>query len=155
MESAARRGKSVSEKTRFCFYCKVEKPLSEFSEIGCCLKCEERFGRNPLPVQPRRKKATRRERITPCEWCEHPLSQRHHLLPVSIYGDEQKYILRLCANCHELYHIVEKAKKQNKHALPLMMAFALKFGWDDTRLKKASAYVEAVHNAQERAKTNG
>ena len=53
----------------------------------------------------RRRTQTRKERMTPCSCCEWPLSQRHHLLNVATYG-ENAATIQLCANCHELYHLM-------------------------------------------------
>jgi len=44
------------------------------------------------------------ERMTPCEICGYPLTHRHHLLPVSKYGENEE-TMQLCANCHQVYHI--------------------------------------------------
>jgi hypothetical protein len=49
------------------------------------------------------------ERLTPCDCCGYPISQRHHLITVAEYYGENNYTRQLCANCHELYHICEKA----------------------------------------------
>lgn len=59
-----------------------------------------------MPSEPikKRKQATLVHRLTPCECCGHPLSQRHHLVRFSKRG-ENKHTVQLCANCHEIYHI--------------------------------------------------
>lgn len=58
----------------------------------------------------RRRQSSRYERLTPCWCCEWPISERHHLLEVARYG-ENNHTVQLCANCHELYHIIYAAYK--------------------------------------------
>lgn len=55
-----------------------------------------------------RKRPTLDERRISCRYCNYPISQRHHMLPVSVYG-ETANILNLCANCHEAFHIFAHA----------------------------------------------
>ena len=64
-------------------------------------------------VRTRRKKATLAERLTPCAVCAYPITERHHFLPVSIYG-ENASTTQLCANCHEAFHIFERAYAELK-----------------------------------------
>ena len=52
----------------------------------------------------KRRRPTRVQRLTPCECCGYPVSQRHHLLEVADYG-ENDVTTQLCACCHELYHL--------------------------------------------------
>lgn len=54
-----------------------------------------------------RRPSTVAERMTPCECCGYPVSERHHLVPIAAYG-ENPHTAQLCANCHELYHILER-----------------------------------------------
>ncbi len=54
----------------------------------------------------RRHKSTLKQRMTPCECCGYPISQRHHLFEIAHYG-ESDFTRQLCANCHELYHLIE------------------------------------------------
>jgi hypothetical protein len=67
------------------------------------------------------------ERLTPCECCGYPVSQRHHVLPVARYGDHG-WTVQLCANCHEAYHILEqgwidiRGARENTHAVRLFRA---------------------------------
>lgn len=56
----------------------------------------------------KRKRVSLKERTTPCECCGFPLSQRHHLLAVAEFGDTDA-TAQLCANCHDLYHIIERS----------------------------------------------
>ena len=53
----------------------------------------------------KRRHAKLHERVTPCQCCGYFLSHRHHLLPVSEWK-ENGFTVQLCANCHELYHIL-------------------------------------------------
>jgi hypothetical protein len=56
----------------------------------------------------RRGRVGNSRRMWSCVYCSYPISQRHHMLPVSIYGDTQN-TLELCANCHEAFHIFANA----------------------------------------------
>ena len=56
-----------------------------------------------------RKKSTFKERLQPCEACGYPLSHKHHLLSVAEFGENNSAV-RLCPNCHEMFHIVERVK---------------------------------------------
>lgn len=53
----------------------------------------------------RRRRASLRERISPCSACGYPSSQRHHLWDVATHG-ENRVTIQLCANCHELQHLI-------------------------------------------------
>ena len=50
------------------------------------------------------------DRLLPCSICNYPLSRKHHLLQVHNYGENQN-TMRLCSNCHELYHLIYNALK--------------------------------------------
>ena len=56
----------------------------------------------------RRRSPTMKERLTPCECCKYPLSERHHLLDFAYHG-ERNYTIQLCPNCHSLYHLAYQA----------------------------------------------
>ena len=72
--------------------------------VFCKCECKE------LSVTSKKRRKTKLwERLTPCNCCGYPISQRHHLLTIAEYGRESNYTRLLCANCHELYHICEKA----------------------------------------------
>lgn len=76
----------------------------------------------------KRRKTTSKERLTPCSACGYPLSQRHHLLDVAYHG-ENDMTIQLCANCHELYHLIESAYIQkSKYAQRLLGKFLLRYG---------------------------
>lgn len=92
----------------------------------------------------KRKAVSINKRTEPCQFCGYPLSQRHHALPVHIYG-ENVFTLQLCANCHELYHIVQavflKATKRNQC---LLQAFIEVYGNEDIRLKKCYHFISSA-----------
>jgi hypothetical protein len=53
----------------------------------------------------RRRRATDQERMTPCSACGYPSSHRHHLWDIATHGENQVTV-QLCANCHELHHLM-------------------------------------------------
>jgi ribosomal protein L37E len=55
-----------------------------------------------------RRRPTYRERTTACSACGYPVSHRHHLHDVATHGDTAKTV-QLCANCHELQHLIYNA----------------------------------------------
>lgn len=63
----------------------------------------------------KRKRATIKERLTPCGCCGHPLSQRHHLLEIAVWGENEATV-QLCGNCHELYHLASRGFVENHKA---------------------------------------
>lgn len=82
----------------------------------------------------RRKKPTIIERLTPCECCNHPLSNRHHILDFAVYGENDK-TLQLCPNCHELYHICYKAVVTPTQRIGSSWdAFVINAGYNDPRV---------------------
>jgi len=56
----------------------------------------------------RRRRPTDKERMTPCTACGYPISQRHHLWDIATHG-ENAVTVQLCANCHELHHLMYNA----------------------------------------------
>lgn len=52
------------------------------------------------------------DRMIPCACCDYPISERHHVVPFSEWGDG--IVLSLCANCHELWHIIDRAETDFK-----------------------------------------
>lgn len=60
----------------------------------------------------RRRRATDQERMTPCTACGYPISQRHHLWDIAMHG-ENMVTVQLCANCHELHHLMYNALARN------------------------------------------
>lgn len=92
----------------------------------------------------KRPKSKLRERLLPCQFCDYPISEKHHALPISIFG-KTPYTLQLCANCHELYHIVERViLYESKRAAYLLNAFKNRYGDDDARLLKAYHFIAAA-----------
>ncbi|MDZ4763850.1 MAG: hypothetical protein SGI73_04805 [Chloroflexota bacterium] len=65
-----------------------------------------------------------RERIVPCAACGYPASQRHHLWNIAAHG-ENKVTIQLCANCHELEHLIYNALvKDSEHSRRLVLHIA-------------------------------
>lgn len=63
-------------------------------------------------IQQQRRAVKLHERTVPCLCCNYPITQRHHLLPFAIYG-ENGMTVQLCANCHELYHLIENWTRES------------------------------------------
>jgi hypothetical protein len=89
------------------------------------------------------------ERLTPCECCEYPVTQRHHLATVSVYG-ESNDTTQLCATCHEAVHIFERAildiranKKKNTRAIDIMIELRDYWGAESLQLKRICDLVTA------------
>lgn len=55
--------------------------------------------------QRKRRRPTPQERSTACAACGYPSSHRHHLWDLATHGENQVTI-QLCANCHELHHLI-------------------------------------------------
>ena len=55
-----------------------------------------------------RRRPTLDERLTACSACGYPVSHRHHLWDVANHGENQVTV-QLCANCHELHHLIYNA----------------------------------------------
>ncbi|MDZ4771256.1 MAG: hypothetical protein SGJ24_19205 [Chloroflexota bacterium] len=72
----------------------------------------------------RRRKPKFHQRVTACVACGYPTSHRHHLWDIATHG-ENKVTIQLCANCHELHHLLyntlvrrsEYSRKLVLHAL--------------------------------------
>lgn len=102
-----------------------------------------------------RRKPTLEERLTSCQCCNHPISQRHHLLEVSRYG-ESKYTYQLCPNCHEIYHIIEAATfgdieaETYSRATVLLSKMTRVWGGDHPVLKYLTELVKLTGQAKER-----
>lgn len=78
-----------------------------------------------------RRHSTLAEQLIPCEACGYPMSYRHHILSFAEYG-ENEITVRLCPNCHALYHIIDRVDK----------------AWDqrkfDTKAEKLRGAIEAA-----------
>lgn len=90
-----------------------------------------------MAEKPKRKRTTLKQRLTPCECCGYPISQRHHLLPHTFWG-ETNHTRQFCPNCHELYHIIERLlcgdDKSERHHARLLIPIVEAWGSDDPRL---------------------
>lgn len=95
----------------------------------------------------KRRRITLEERMMPCECCGHPLSQLHHQLPIEYYQDNDK-TRHLCANCHELFHLMERAWEDLRNTSKVMTYnrklyahVVAQIGIDDPRIKKIQAMI--------------
>lgn len=88
-------------------------------------------------IKAHRKKSTLNERIQPCEACGYPLSHKHHLLSVAEFG-ENNTAVRLCPNCHEMFHIVERLQFALRRGTPNKKAERLVSRFDE-------GYRDAAH----------
>ena len=97
----------------------------------------------------KRRKAKTHERTTPCQCCGYPISQRHHLLEFAEFG-ETKYTRQFCANCHELFHIIDRAitDNTNDRAMTLLDAVGNAFGVEDPRIIYLVNLARLVHQAR-------
>ena len=99
-----------------------------------------------------RRKTKLSERLQKCQCCEHPISERHHLLEVSQYGDNE-YTFQLCPNCHELYHILSAALTygtQAKAANKLLKRVESEWGSNSKVLNRIRKIVTLVSDAKEK-----
>jgi ribosomal protein L37E len=72
----------------------------------------------------KRRRASYRERTISCSACGYPASQRHHLWDIATHG-ENRVTLQLCANCHELLHLIYNALvKDSEHSRRLALHIA-------------------------------
>lgn len=55
-----------------------------------------------------RRRPTYEERISACSACGYPSSHRHHLWDIATHG-ENAVTIQLCANCHEMHHLMYNA----------------------------------------------
>lgn len=89
----------------------------------------------------KRKKVTIEHRVTPCAWCRYPLSVKHHILPIAIYG-ENNIAVQLCANCHEIYHIADAVfNRPTKSSQTKLGVLVMEFGEADVRIQNAIRWV--------------
>lgn len=109
-----------------------------------------KFPRDYNPYQ--RKRVSVKHRITPCKWCRFPISQRHHFLPVSEYG-ENDITVQICANCHEIYHIIHTClTKQTPSSMTKYIALTVHLGENDKRLQRALHWVKYLQDLEEKRK---
>ncbi len=82
----------------------------------------------------KRRRATREERLMPCECCNFPLSHRHHLLRHADFGENDS-VASLCGTCHDIFHVMQSAYiKNSKEGKQLCGNLLLKLGHGDERL---------------------
>jgi ribosomal protein L37E len=55
-----------------------------------------------------RRRPSFRERTTACAACGYPASHRHHVYDLATHGEHAQTV-QLCANCHELQHLLYNA----------------------------------------------
>ena len=99
-------------------------------------------------MRKQRRKTKLSERLMPCQCCGYPISQRHHLFNVAAFG-EHTYVRYLCANYHELFHIIDNDTKPRGIALRIAVENAL--GPDDRRLTYLTALVHLTRAARPEA----
>lgn len=58
--------------------------------------------------QEKRKRPKLSERVSPCCVCGWKLTERHHLLDFSVYGETSQTV-QLCGACHDLFHVLRSA----------------------------------------------
>lgn len=97
---------------------------------------------------PARRKARLDERLQPCQCCLHPISQRHHLFEVAVWGGNEQTV-PLCANCHELYHVIIYAGQGGERARKVLAHVEKTWGRDDPRLRFLRLLHDAAAAAQE------
>lgn len=115
-----------------------------------------------MPSLPwKRKKPTLAERMRSCFYCNYPISQRHHALPVSVYGDTTA-ITELCANCHEAFHIFARAyedilaHKEDTRSITLMLKLRSHWGRRDAfRVENLCMHVRQAYDRQHGITTHG
>ena len=101
-----------------CEFCKIEcKPQKgKYKDINhikrfCSRKCKVKawWQKNLTPKKRFQYKLTykRLKRFKICIKCKHPLTHKHHIIPRYLGGlNERSNYVRLCANCHEIIHIL-------------------------------------------------
>lgn len=111
-----------------------------FDDLEFILKTFE--GKDPY----KRRKATWKERVTPCNWCGHPVTVRHHFEPVKDRGENHYGTMQLCANCHELYHMAyDYVTHDNTRGATIFMLLQMA-NWNLRLLRHAKEVIEAVLN---------
>lgn len=100
------------------------------------------------------------ERLTPCQCCNYPISERHHLLEYAEFG-ETRYTRQLCANCHELFHIIDKAftdfeqsDNPDTRAVALLDAIGRTWGKDDSRIVYLCQLVSLTRKGRQEERGN-
>jgi hypothetical protein len=81
----------------------------------------------------RRRRITDQERMTPCSACGYPLSQRHHLWDIATHG-ENPVTVQLCANCHDLHHLLYNAIARDSAYSQKLVKHMLEHGQPEARV---------------------
>ena len=83
-------------------------------------------------------------RMTPCEFCGFPLSDKHHMLGFAEHG-ENLHILFLCPNHHALLHLgISAIIFKKKRATEVYEAFCNSVGKNSEIIKKIEDLVYAT-----------
>jgi ribosomal protein L37E len=81
----------------------------------------------------RRRRITDQERMTACSACGYPLSQRHHLWDIATHG-ENPVTVQLCANCHDLHHLLYNAIARDSAYSQKLVKHMLEHGQPEARV---------------------
>ncbi len=89
------------------------------------------------------------ERLVSCQCCGYPISQRHHLLEVSRFG-ENEYSYQLCPNCHELYHIIKDSRLYGNESRPAILLDRIveEWGSDHIALRRLTKLVDLITDVE-------
>lgn len=83
----------------------------------CNRSCKDQYyWKNIDQVKRQKYQSTHRrtKRLKSCVKCNHPISHRHHIIPSYKQGaNEKNNYIRLCANCHEIVHILYRINDNN------------------------------------------
>ena len=91
-----------------------------------------------------RRRPTYRERTTACTACGYPASHRHHLHDLATHGDNAKTV-QLCANCHELQHLIYNALiNESEYSRKLLNHIMYSDGVEGRTLEKLLDYARAT-----------
>lgn len=109
-----------------------------------------------MPSLPRKRRSTTlAERLTPCECCGHPITERHHFMPFKRHGDGG-VTAQLCANCHDAYHIFDRAHaelKAGKHTsrnITIMIALRDYWGKESTQVLHICHLIQVTYDHTEK-----
>lgn len=129
-----------------CWKCRVEYIFNVENYWIQCPKCgyfEHLEPDREKEIKPfKRLRPRLSERFSPCEWCNHPISERNHLIPFNEYG-ETFDVVYLCANCHEIFHAYFDHKRYGHlRAFRFILKVEQVLGEDDIRIIKAKETVK-------------
>jgi ribosomal protein L37E len=93
---------------------------SEDMRIGILAHWIEYYALKKYKRDRQRRRPTYSERTTACAACGYPASHRHHVYDVGTHG-ENIMTVQLCANCHELQHLMYNALvNESEYSLKLI-----------------------------------